>query len=80
MEGMFQKIPIGETSGRLSELLRDLGPHDQIGLTENGRLVARILPEAPLLLERLPGACKDLLDILDDGDDAVLDQFEAYLP
>jgi antitoxin (DNA-binding transcriptional repressor) of toxin-antitoxin stability system len=77
---MVQTIPIGQASGRLSELLRNLGPDDQIGLTENGRLVARILPEAPLLQERRPGACKGLLDILDDGDDAVLDQFEAYLP
>jgi antitoxin (DNA-binding transcriptional repressor) of toxin-antitoxin stability system len=73
-------IPIRQAGGQLVELVRDLGPDDQIGLTEGGRLVARIIPESPSADTRRPGACKGMLEIMDDGDDEVLEQFKAYLP
>jgi antitoxin (DNA-binding transcriptional repressor) of toxin-antitoxin stability system len=73
-------IPIRQADGQLLELLRDLGPDDQIGLTEGGRLVARIIPESPSANTRRPGACKGMLEIMGDGDDEVLEPFKAYLP
>jgi antitoxin (DNA-binding transcriptional repressor) of toxin-antitoxin stability system len=77
---MVVTIPIRQAGGQLVELVRDLGPDDQIGLTEGGRLVARIIPESPSADTRRPGACKGMLEIMDDGDDEVLEQFKAYLP
>jgi antitoxin (DNA-binding transcriptional repressor) of toxin-antitoxin stability system len=77
---MVLTIPVGQADGHLVELLRDLGPADQIGLTEGGRLVARIVRESPLATTRRPGACKGMLDLLDEGDDAILEHFKANLP
>jgi antitoxin (DNA-binding transcriptional repressor) of toxin-antitoxin stability system len=72
---MIRTIPVRQADGQLVELLRRLGPDDEIELTEDGRLVARINPEFPSTTARRPGACKEMLDILDDGDDAVLEHF-----
>jgi antitoxin (DNA-binding transcriptional repressor) of toxin-antitoxin stability system len=77
---MVLTIPVGQADGHLVELLRDLGPEDQIGLTEGGRLVARIVRERPSATTRRPGACKGMLDLLNEGDEAVLEYFKAYLP
>jgi antitoxin (DNA-binding transcriptional repressor) of toxin-antitoxin stability system len=77
---MVVTIPIRQAGGQLVELLRDLAPDDQIGLTEGGRLVGRIVPETPPANTRRPGACKGMLEIMDDGDDEVLEHFKAYLP
>jgi antitoxin (DNA-binding transcriptional repressor) of toxin-antitoxin stability system len=77
---MVLTIPVDQADGHLVELLRDLGPEDQIGLTEGGRVVARIVPESPPTTTRRRGACKGMLDLLDEGDDAMLEHFKAYLP
>ncbi len=77
---MVPTIPVGQADGRLVELLRDLGPDGQIALTEDGRLVARIVPESPPAATRRAGACKGMLEILDESDDRVLEHFRAYLP
>jgi antitoxin (DNA-binding transcriptional repressor) of toxin-antitoxin stability system len=74
---MVVTIPIRQTGGQLVELLRDLGPDDQIGLTEGGRLVARVIPERPSANTRRPGNCKSMLEIVDDE---VIEHFKAYLP
>jgi antitoxin (DNA-binding transcriptional repressor) of toxin-antitoxin stability system len=74
---MVRTIPVRQADGQLIELLRDLGPDDQMALTEGGRLVARIIPEFPQGETRRPGACKGMLEILDEGDDAVLEHFLA---
>jgi len=76
-------IPVGQADGQLSNLVHALGPNDQIALTENGRMVARIVAEpAPFEGVRVPGLCKGMLEIVgdDDGDDEVLAHFAAYLP
>jgi antitoxin (DNA-binding transcriptional repressor) of toxin-antitoxin stability system len=77
---MVHSIPVSQADGILAQLLRDLGPDDEIGLTSDGILVARIIPEYPSTTDRRPGACKGMIDLLDDGDDDILEQFQAYLP
>jgi antitoxin (DNA-binding transcriptional repressor) of toxin-antitoxin stability system len=77
---MVTTIPVGQAEGHLVELLRDLGPDDQIVLTEGGRLIARIVPEGQPATARRPGACKGMLEFLDERDDAMLEHFKAYLP
>jgi hypothetical protein len=81
-------LSVGQMAGQLPDMLLGLGPDDQIGLTQHGRIVARIVPEhvgqfvpeRPVSAPRVRGACKGMLDIIDDGDDAVLEQFGAYIP
>jgi antitoxin (DNA-binding transcriptional repressor) of toxin-antitoxin stability system len=77
---MVLTIPVGQADGHLTELLRSLGPDDQIALTDDGRLVARMVPEAPPSVARRPGASRGMLEILDESDDEVLEHFKAYLP
>ncbi len=74
-------VSVGHAADHLSDLLHGMGPNDQIALTESGQTVARIVSERAVAVgPRRRGACKGMLDILDDGDDAVLEQFAAYLP
>jgi antitoxin (DNA-binding transcriptional repressor) of toxin-antitoxin stability system len=77
---MVRTIPLRQAGGQLVELLRDLGPGDEIALTEGDRLVARIIPEPTPPAVRRPGACKGMLEVLDEGDDVVLEHFKAYMP
>ena len=65
---------------QLVDLVRELGPGDEIVLTDGGRRLARIVPEVPPRDGRRPGACKGMLEVLDNGDDAVLEHFKEYLP
>ncbi len=77
---MVLTIPIERAVTRLVDLVRDLGPGDEIVLTDGGRQLARIVPEiAPPRLRRA-GACKGMLEVLDDGDDVILEHFKEYLP
>ena len=77
---MVVTIPIQQAVAQLVDLVRELGPGDEIVLTDGGRQLARIVPEAPPRGVRRPGTCKGMLEVLDDGDDAVLEQFKEYLP
>jgi prevent-host-death family protein len=76
---MSQTLSIEQASAKLSELVRALEPGDEIVLTENDRPVARILP-SPAPVKRMPGAWKGKLEIVDEGDDMVLEHFQDYLP
>ncbi len=76
---MTQILSIQQASVQLSELVHALKPGDEIVLTENNQPVVRILPKmAPV--KRIAGAWKGKLEIIDDSDDAILDQFQDYLP
>jgi antitoxin (DNA-binding transcriptional repressor) of toxin-antitoxin stability system len=77
---MVVTIPIQQAVAQLVDLVRELGPGDEIVLTDGGRHLARIVPEAPSRGGRQPGACKGMLEVLDTGDDAVLEHFKEYLP
>jgi antitoxin (DNA-binding transcriptional repressor) of toxin-antitoxin stability system len=76
---MSHTVSIQQASSRLSELVRALGPGDEIVLTDNDRPVARIVPSVATA-KRAPGAWKGKIEIIDDSDDGILEQFQDYLP
>jgi antitoxin (DNA-binding transcriptional repressor) of toxin-antitoxin stability system len=76
---MSHTISIQQASAKLGELVRSLGPNDEIVLTDNDKPVARIVPSVEPK-ERQPGAWKGKLEILDDRDDDILDDFRQCLP
>jgi antitoxin (DNA-binding transcriptional repressor) of toxin-antitoxin stability system len=76
---MSHTVSIQQASSKLSELVLALGPGDEIVLTENDRPVARIVPNV-VTLTRTPGGWKGKLEIVDDNDDFILEQFQDYLP
>jgi hypothetical protein len=53
---------------------------DEIALTDGGWQLARIVPEVVPPGLRRPGACKGMLEVLDEGDEVILEHFKEYLP
>ena len=77
---MVRTVSIQQASAQLAALVGMLEPGDQIVLTDGDRHVARIVPEAVPRPHRKAGVCKGMLEILDNGDGAVLDRFKDYVP
>jgi len=76
---MSHTISIQQASGQLGELVRSLGPNDEIVLTDNNQPIARIIPSA-VGERRQAGLWKGKLEVIDDDDDVILDHFRDYLP
>ena len=72
-------IPIREASSRLSELIDQLQPGDEIGLTRGSDTVARLVKNSTQDQVRQFGLGKGKLTILAD-DDEHLEHFQDYLP
>ena len=72
-------IPIGEASSRLSELIDQLQPGEEIGLTRGSDTVARLVKNSTQKQARQFGLGKGKLTILAD-DDEHLEHFQDYLP
>lgn len=72
-------IPIGEASSRLSELIDQLQPGEEIGLTRGNDTIARLVKNSTRKKTRQFGLGKGKLTILAD-DDEHLDHFQDYLP
>lgn len=72
-------ITIGEAQVRLSDLISQLAPGEEIIITENDQPVAKVvvLPKPPQ--RRQPGLCKGMITIVSD-DDEHLDDFADYMP
>jgi len=77
---MVRTVSIQEASAQLAELVRALEPGDQIVLTDGAQRVGRIVPEPAQHTHRQAGVCKGMLEIVDDGEDAILDHFRDYVP
>jgi antitoxin (DNA-binding transcriptional repressor) of toxin-antitoxin stability system len=77
---MVRTISLQNATGQRADLVRDLEPGDEILLTDGGHQLARIVPEPGVSGRRLPGACKGMIEILDDSNDEVLEHFKEYLP
>jgi len=65
---MVLTIPIQQAAAKFIDLVRALGPDDEIVLTDEGQHVARIVPEIASQGDRRPGACEGMLEILDESD------------
>ena len=72
-------IPIGEASSRLSELIDQLQPGEEIELTRDSEIVARLVKNSTQKKTRQFGLGKGKLTILAD-DDEHLDYFQDYSP
>lgn len=73
-------ISIQEARERLPELIRRLGPSDEVVITENDQPVARLVSPAPRT-ERKPrrfGTLKGTVLSMDRFDDP-LEEFEEYM-
>ncbi len=68
-----------DVSAGLVSLLRDLGPGDEVMVTDGPRAVARVAAPPANRPPRQPGLLKGKLTIIDDGDDVILEQFTDYL-
>jgi antitoxin (DNA-binding transcriptional repressor) of toxin-antitoxin stability system len=72
-------MSVQQASQQLAELLRNLGPGDEIVLTQDNKPVARIVSDTPRPAARQPGNCKGMLTI-NSEDDQHLDGFKDYMP
>ena len=72
-------IPIGEASSRLSELIDQLQPDEEIGLTRGSDTVARLVKNSTRKKTRQFGLGKGKLTILAD-DNEYLEHFQNYSP
>ena len=72
-------IPVKEASSRLSELIDQLQPGEEIGLTHGSETVARLVRNSTRKKTRQFGLGKGKLTILAD-DDEHLEHFQDYLP
>ena len=71
-------VPIEEASSRLSELIDQLQPGEEIGLTCGSETVARLVKNSTQKQVRQFGLGKGKLTILAD-DDKYLEHFQDYL-
>jgi antitoxin (DNA-binding transcriptional repressor) of toxin-antitoxin stability system len=77
---MSHTISIEEAASQLAELIGKLGPGDEIVLTADDEAVARIIPSAaPSTRHRKAGNCRGML-LVNEEDDAHLEDFEEYMP
>jgi antitoxin (DNA-binding transcriptional repressor) of toxin-antitoxin stability system len=73
-------ISISEAQSRLTELLAQLAPGEELPLTDGVRIVARIIGERRNGARRPgPGLAKGMLTIVADDDEHLRD-FAEYMP
>jgi prevent-host-death family protein len=73
-------ISLREAEGRLSELIHQLKPGEEVVITENSRPVAKLVAETPPARKpRRRGSAKGKLIIRAD-DDEHLEDFKEYMP
>jgi antitoxin (DNA-binding transcriptional repressor) of toxin-antitoxin stability system len=73
-------VTIEEASSKLSELIHDLTPGEEVIITENDHPVARLVATAlPRRQPRRPGTLKGTVLYMAPDFDAPLDDFEEYM-
>ncbi|HHK41172.1 MAG TPA: type II toxin-antitoxin system Phd/YefM family antitoxin [Planctomycetaceae bacterium] len=72
-------ITIQEAQSKLSDLIQQLKPGDEIVITENNRPVARLIA-ASAQPQRKLGTLKGTVTYMADDFDAPLDEFKEYMP
>lgn len=77
---MTSTIPIDQAATTFCELVRRLGPGEEILITESDRPIAKLIGQASALSQpRRRGSAKGRLIILAE-DDAHLEDFKEYMP
>jgi prevent-host-death family protein len=73
-------VTIQEAQARLSDLIHQLTPGEEVVITENDAPVAKLVSEKPAVCQRpQPGSCKGMITIVADDDEYVKD-FAEYMP
>lgn len=73
-------VTIQEAQAKLSDLIHNLVPGDEVVITENNQPVAKLVSEKPPLRQRPgPGLCKGMITIVADDEEHLKD-FEEYMP
>jgi len=72
-------ITIQEAKSKLSDLIRQLKPGDEVVITENNQPVARLIP-ATAQPQRKLGTLKGTVTYMATDFDAPLDEFKEYMP
>lgn len=76
----MSSLTVQEAQTRLSDLIHDLKPGDEVFLTENGQPVARLVPaEQPRRAPRRPGTLRGTVKFMAPDFDAPLDDFKEYM-
>ena len=72
-------ITVEEAQSRLTELIQQLRPGDEVIITENNQPVAKLVAQGPVVRQpRKAGSCKGMITIVSD-DEEHLDDFKEYL-
>ncbi|MGL4550966.1 MAG: type II toxin-antitoxin system Phd/YefM family antitoxin [Gemmataceae bacterium] len=73
-------VTLSEAQTTLPDLIKQLAAGEQVSITEQGRVVARLVGEPSGASQRPgPGLCKGMLTILEDDEEHLRD-FAGYMP
>ncbi len=72
-------LTLAEAQARLPDLIRGMTPGDEVAITENDRMIAKLIVPQAEKPQRVPGRGKGTLTILVE-DDEHLEDFQEYLP
>ncbi len=72
-------VTIEEAQNKLTELIHQMTPGEEVVITENDQPVARLVASPAERPRPLPGRCKGMLTIVAE-DDEHLEDFKEYMP
>ncbi len=72
-------VTIQEAQAKLSDLIHNLVPGDEVVITENNQPVAKLVASPAEKPRPMPGRCKGMLTIVAE-DDEHLEDFQEYMP
>jgi len=72
-------VTIQEAQAKLSDLIHQLSPGEEVVITENNQPVARLVASRAEKPRPLPGRCKGMLTIVAEDDEHRKD-FKEYMP
>lgn len=72
-------VSIQEAQAKLPDLIHQLSPGEEVLITENNLLVAKLVGAPAEKPRPFPGRCKGMLTILAE-DDEHLEDFKEYMP
>lgn len=76
---MSTTITIEEAQIKLRELIHQLAPGDEIVITENEQLVAKLVIQPPRPARPGPGLCKGMITSMAPDFDAPLEDMKEYM-
>ena len=74
----MRTMPIGQVEGHLAEIIENLTPGEEVVITRDDKLLARLVGERGDRPKPIPGRGKGMLTIISDDDEHLKD-FEEYM-